>query len=54
MGAETLRYRDGLVGVRAFTTTWARQVGLPPRRVGDLVIAVGEPVANTFARTGRA
>jgi hypothetical protein len=51
-GAETLRYRDGLAGVRAFTTTWARKAGLPPRRVGDLIIAVGELVANTFARTG--
>jgi anti-sigma regulatory factor (Ser/Thr protein kinase) len=46
-----LRYRDGLAGVRAFTATRARQAGLPPRRVGDLVIAVGELAANTFAHT---
>jgi anti-sigma regulatory factor (Ser/Thr protein kinase) len=50
-GAETLRYRDGLAGVRAFAATRARQAGLPPRRVGDLVIAVGDLVANTFAHT---
>lgn len=50
-GAETLRYRDDLAGVRALTATRARQAGLPPRRVGDLVIAVGELAANTFAHT---
>ena len=50
-GAETLRYRDDLAGVRDFTTSRARQAGLPPRRVGDLVIAVGELAANTFAHT---
>jgi anti-sigma regulatory factor (Ser/Thr protein kinase) len=50
-GAEALRYRDDLAGVRAFAATRARQAGLPPRRVGDLVIAVGELAANTFAHT---
>lgn len=50
-GAETLRYRDDLASVRAFAATRARQAGLPPRRVGDLVIAVGELAANTFAHT---
>jgi anti-sigma regulatory factor (Ser/Thr protein kinase) len=50
-GAETLRYRDDLAGVRAFTAGRARRAGLPPRRVGDLVIAVGELAANTFAHT---
>jgi anti-sigma regulatory factor (Ser/Thr protein kinase) len=50
-GAGTLRYRGDLAGVRAFTATRARQAGLPPRRVGDLVIAVGELAANTFAHT---
>jgi anti-sigma regulatory factor (Ser/Thr protein kinase) len=29
----------------------AQRAGLPPRRVGDLVIAVGELAANTFAHT---
>ena len=50
-GAETRSYRDDLAGVRDFTASWARRVGLPPRRVGDLVIAVGELAANTFAHT---
>ena len=50
-GAETLRYRDDLPGVRDFTASRARRAGLPPRRVGDLVIAVGELAANTFAHT---
>jgi anti-sigma regulatory factor (Ser/Thr protein kinase) len=49
--AETLRYRDDLAGVRDFTATRARRAGLPPRRVGDLVIAVGELAANTLAHT---
>ncbi len=52
-GAETLRYRDDLAGVRDFTARWARRAGLPPRRVGDLVIAAGELAANTFAHTSR-
>ena len=50
-GAETLRYRDGLAGVRDFTASSARRGRLPPRRVGDLVIAVGELAADTFAHT---
>jgi anti-sigma regulatory factor (Ser/Thr protein kinase) len=50
-GAETLRYRDDLAGVRAFAATLARQAGLPPCRVGDLAMAVGELAANTFAHT---
>jgi anti-sigma regulatory factor (Ser/Thr protein kinase) len=50
-GAQTLRYRDDLAGVRDFAATQARQAGLPPRRVGDLVMAVGELAANTFAHT---
>ena len=50
-GAETLRYRDDLAGVRDLTASRARRAGLPPRRVGDLVIAVGELAANTFAHT---
>jgi anti-sigma regulatory factor (Ser/Thr protein kinase) len=50
-GAETLRYRDDLSGVRDFTASRARRAGFPPRRVSDLVIAVGELAANTFAHT---
>jgi hypothetical protein len=49
--AETLVYRDDLAGVRDFTATSVRRPGLIPRRVGDLVIAVGELAANTFAHT---
>jgi anti-sigma regulatory factor (Ser/Thr protein kinase) len=46
-----LRRRDDLVGVRDFAASRARRAGLAPRRVGDLVIAVGELAANTFAHT---
>ena len=49
--AEALTYRDDLAGVRDFAATRARRSGLTPRRVGDLVIAVGELAANTFAHT---
>lgn len=49
--AEILRYRDDLAGVRHFVASRAQRAGLPPRRVGDLVIAVGELAANTFAHT---
>jgi anti-sigma regulatory factor (Ser/Thr protein kinase) len=49
--AEALTYRDDLAGVRDFTASRARRAGLVPRRVGDLVIAVGELAANTFAHT---
>jgi anti-sigma regulatory factor (Ser/Thr protein kinase) len=49
--AETWRYRDGLAGVRDFAARRARRAGLPPRRVGDLAVAVGELAANTFAHT---
>jgi anti-sigma regulatory factor (Ser/Thr protein kinase) len=50
-GAETLQYRDDLAGVRDFTASRARRAGLPPRRVDDLVIAVGELAANTLIHT---
>ena len=50
-GAQTLRYRDDLADVRDFTATRAQRGGLPPGRVGDLVIAVGELAANTFTHT---
>jgi anti-sigma regulatory factor (Ser/Thr protein kinase) len=49
--AEVLRYRADLAGVRSFTAARARRAGLPPRRVGDLVIAVSELAANTLAHT---
>jgi len=50
-GAEVLRYRAGLAGVRAFTAAWASRAGLSPHRVSDLVIAVAELAANTLAHT---
>jgi anti-sigma regulatory factor (Ser/Thr protein kinase) len=49
--AEVLRYRADLAGVRSFAAARARRAGLPPRRVGDLVIAVSELAANTLAHT---
>jgi anti-sigma regulatory factor (Ser/Thr protein kinase) len=49
--AATLRYRDDLAGVRDFAASRACRAGLRSRRVGDLVIAVGELAANTFAHT---
>jgi anti-sigma regulatory factor (Ser/Thr protein kinase) len=50
-GAEVLRYRAGLAGVREFTATRARRAGLSPRQVTDLVIALDELAANTLAHT---
>jgi anti-sigma regulatory factor (Ser/Thr protein kinase) len=50
--AETLRYRDDLAGVRNFAASRAQRAGLPPGRVGDLIIAVGELAANTLTHTG--
>jgi anti-sigma regulatory factor (Ser/Thr protein kinase) len=49
--AEMLRYRADLARVRSFAAAWAARAGLPPHRVGDLVIAVGELIANTLAHT---
>ena len=49
--AAVLAYRDDLARVRAFTTGHACRAGLPDRLVRDLVIAVGELVANTLAHT---
>ena len=49
--ARALRYRDDLAGVRAFAARRARRAGLAADRVGDLIAAVGELAANTFAHT---
>jgi len=46
-----LRYRADLASVRSFAAGRAARAGLPPHRVGDLVIAVGELAANTLAHT---
>ena len=50
--AEVLAYRDEVAVVRRFTAERARRAGLPPDRVGNLVIAVGELAANTLAHSG--
>lgn len=49
--AATLAYRDNLAQARAFAAGHARRAGLPDHRIEDLVIAVGELAANTFAHT---
>jgi anti-sigma regulatory factor (Ser/Thr protein kinase) len=49
--ARTLRYRDDLGGLRRLVATCAQAVGLPSRRAEDLLIAVSELAANTFAHT---
>lgn len=49
--AQALRYRDDLAGVRDFAASRARRVGLAAHRMGDLIVAVGELAANTFAHT---
>jgi anti-sigma regulatory factor (Ser/Thr protein kinase) len=49
--AEVLRYRANLAEVRKFTTAQALQAGLSPGRANDLVIAVAELAANTWAHT---
>lgn len=49
--AESLSYQGDIGVVRDFTAIRARQAGLPPDQVRDLVIAVGELAANTLAHT---
>ena len=50
-GAATLAYRADLASVRAYAARHAGIIGLPPDRVLDLVLAVGELAANTFRHT---
>jgi anti-sigma regulatory factor (Ser/Thr protein kinase) len=50
-GAATLTYRADLASPRAFTARHASNIGLSPERVLDLVLAVGELVANTSRHT---
>jgi anti-sigma regulatory factor (Ser/Thr protein kinase) len=49
--AVVLRYRADLAYVREFAAVHGRQAGLPPHRVNDLILAVGELTANTLAHT---
>lgn len=50
-GAVVLPYCHDQAAVRRLTAEHARQAGLSPDRVGDLVIAVGELTGNTLAHT---
>lgn len=49
--AKTIGYRDDLEAVRRFTAAQARQAGLDPGRITDLVIAVNELATNTLVHT---
>jgi anti-sigma regulatory factor (Ser/Thr protein kinase) len=49
--AVTMNYREDLAAVRKFVRRQAALVGLPARRVGDLVLAASEVAANTLAHT---
>jgi anti-sigma regulatory factor (Ser/Thr protein kinase) len=50
-GTADLAYRADLASVRAYAASRARSIGLPPDRVLDLVLAVGEIASNTFLHT---
>jgi anti-sigma regulatory factor (Ser/Thr protein kinase) len=50
-GAARLTFRDDQAGVRRFAAALAQRAGLSPRRVTDLVVAVGELAANTLIHT---
>jgi anti-sigma regulatory factor (Ser/Thr protein kinase) len=49
--AEALAYSDNLSAVRSFASNRAGSAGIAPQRIRDLVIAVGELVANTYRHT---
>lgn len=50
-GAAPLDYRQNLRAVRAFASEHARSAGMALERIRDLIIAVGELVANTYRHT---
>ena len=50
-GTAVLPYREDLASVRAYAASQAAGIGLPPDRVLDLVLAVGEITSNTFLHT---
>jgi anti-sigma regulatory factor (Ser/Thr protein kinase) len=50
-GAATMAYREDLASVRAYAASQATGLGLPPDRILDLVLAVGEIASNTFLHT---
>jgi anti-sigma regulatory factor (Ser/Thr protein kinase) len=49
--AAALAYQADLASVRAYAASRATSIGLPPDRVLDLVLAVGEIASNTFLHT---
>jgi anti-sigma regulatory factor (Ser/Thr protein kinase) len=49
--ADVLQYGPDLARARSFAAERGRRAGLPPQRVTDLMIVVGELTANTFAHT---
>jgi len=51
-GARVLTYADDLSAIRHLVSLQASAAGLSPSRAGDLLIAVGELVANTLAHAG--
>jgi len=50
-GAPRMAYRDDLRAVRRFVASRARELGLAPAQVPDIVLAVSELAANTRAHT---
>ena len=50
-GASSLTFRGDQVAVRRFAADHGHMAGLPPGRVTDLVIAVGELAGNTLRHT---
>jgi anti-sigma regulatory factor (Ser/Thr protein kinase) len=50
-GTAALAYQADLASPRAYAAQHASSIGLSPHRVLDLVLAVGELVANTFRHT---
>ena len=52
--AESFPFRLDLVRLRGVVRARARAAGLPPHRVVDLVLAVGEAIANTVRHAGGA
>lgn len=50
-GAAAVDYGQDLRAVRAFASEHARSAGMAAERIRDLIIAVGELVANTYRHT---
>jgi anti-sigma regulatory factor (Ser/Thr protein kinase) len=50
-GAQVISFRHDLAGVRGMVSAEARAAGLSPSRASDLLLAIGELIANTLAHT---